>query len=80
MDLFVDGFSATTRLEAFKLISEFLPVAIVEHDADAYSEEEILARQNKDYNIFQFVGQNPETLLYVRKDKSLALDENYIKL
>lgn len=80
--VFIDGYSSETRLEVFEIIVKFQPIVIIEHDAEALDIEEINTRRKlaENYTAFQYIGQNPETLLFVKNIEKIIVDENYVSL
>lgn len=78
--VFVDG-QADERLNVLEHAMMNDVCAIVEHDAETFTSEELDARRTLSekycYNAYQYVNDNPETALYVKRSVDL---DGYVKL
>lgn len=82
--LFVDGLHAD-RIKTLEAGVELHFALIVEHDVESLNQVEKAEREwilSAKYDVYQYVGRDPETLLAVRKDllQSYMLPKTYIKL
>lgn len=81
--VFADGRSTSERLLVLTSACECGVKAIVEHDAESFSADEVEQRKMccrvNGYRALQYVKQDPETMLYIKDDVDIALaNEDFI--